>query len=41
MPGNSHQHLFRPAFFDPGLGGQSLARWTPDFIAGKVTPVGP
>jgi len=41
MPGNFHQHIFRPSFYEPGAGGTTLAQWTADFIAGKVTTVGP
>jgi hypothetical protein len=36
-----HQHTFRPRFFDAAAGGQTLARFTSDFLAGDMAQVGP
>jgi len=36
----SHQHLWRPSFFEAAAGG-SIARWLTAFLAGQMTHVGP
>jgi hypothetical protein len=36
-----HQHLWRPRFFEAAQGTTTIAQWTSDFLAGKMTQVGP
>jgi hypothetical protein len=36
----SHQHLWRPSFFDAAAG-VSIARWLTDFLEGRMTHIGP
>ncbi|MDB4976820.1 MAG: hypothetical protein JWN48_5161 [Myxococcaceae bacterium] len=36
-----HQHTWRPRFYEAAQGNVTIAQWTSDFLAGKMTQVGP
>ncbi|MDB4987598.1 MAG: hypothetical protein JWN04_2776 [Myxococcaceae bacterium] len=36
-----HQHIWRPRFYEAAQGTVTIAQWTTDFLAGKMTQVGP
>ncbi len=36
-----HQHTFRARFYEPIVGGKSMAQFTTDFLAGTMAQVGP
>jgi hypothetical protein len=40
MEGDTHQHLFRPRFYEPNGIGKSIAEWLADTLDGKAVHVG-
>jgi len=36
-----HQHTFRARFYEPVVGGKSMAQFITEFLAGTMSQVGP
>lgn len=36
-----HQHIWRPRFYEAAQGNVTIAQWARDFLAGKMTQIGP
>ena len=41
MPGDLHQHVTRPRFFEAAAGSVKMSKFASDFLAGTMTQVGP